>query len=181
MSEIPRPPVPVAGDETTTLRAFLDHYRHTLRRQADGLDAARLDTRLAPSMLTLGGLLAHLAFVEDWWCSQVLLGRPAAEPWAGLDWDADADAEISFAVGRGGAELDGLLVAAIATSDACVDEALAGVDDEGRTGLDRLAVRERHGERVSLRWILVHLIEEYARHCGHADLLRESIDGTTDL
>ena len=126
--------------------------------------------------MTLGGMLKHLALVEDNWFSVVLLGNDDAEPWNSVDWNADRDWEWHTAVDDDPAWLRGLFDESVAAADRCIDQALA----DG--GLDGLSVREsRHpGEgRFSLRWILLHMIEEYARHNGHADLIRESIDGVT--
>ena len=170
-----RPSPPPAGSEIETLRGFLDYFRATLRRQADGLTSPQLALVVAPSTMTLGGMVKHLTYVEQWWFRVVLQGLEADGIWADVDWDADPDWDWHSAVEDSPDELQRRLVEEIARSDAAVDAALAG------EGLDTLAVRDRHGDRVSLRWILVHMIEEYARHCGHADLLRESIDGATDL
>ncbi|HEX6151056.1 DinB family protein [Nocardioides sp.] len=166
---------PYAADEVTTLLAFLDYFRATLRRQTDDLDAAQLDTRLEPSTLTLGALLKHLALVESFWATEVFAGEQPGEPWAAADWDADPDWEITTAAHDAPEELRRLFDTEVVAADAVYRRAIA----DG--GLDTLAARERHGERPSLRWILVHLVEEYARHCGHADLIRESIDGAVDL
>lgn len=164
--------IPCVGDETTLLRAFLTEQRAAVRRLCEGLDAAESATTLSPSTITLGGLLSHLAYVEDYWLSHVLLGRDAAPPWATVDWRADPDFDWHRAADLPPAELLAAYDAAIAASDLVLD----GIAD-----LDRLAVRSRHGSTVSLRWILLHLVEEYARHAGHADLIRESIDATTGL
>jgi uncharacterized damage-inducible protein DinB len=166
---------PLAAGETSTLIAFLNYHRDTLRLKTEGLDAAGLDTRLAPSTMTLGGLLKHLALVEDQWFSVVLLGNEPAEPWRDVDWEADGDWEWHTAARDTPERLRRLLDGAIDASDRCVGRALS----DG--GLDQLSVREsrREGGRLSLRWILVHMIEEYARHNGHADLIRESVDGVT--
>jgi uncharacterized damage-inducible protein DinB len=163
---------PYAGDERTMLLAFLDWHRDTLRVKTEGLDAAQLGTRLEPSTLTLGGLLKHMAWVEDWWFGINLLGRDAAPPFDGVDWRADRDWELTSAKGAGPEELRELFDRFTAASD----EILAGSE-----GLDQMTARKhpRTGEGLSLRWILLHMIEEYARHNGHADLIRESIDGST--
>jgi len=123
--------------------------------------------------MTLGGLVKHLTLVEENWFSVVLDDNPYPPPWDTIDWDADPDWEW-----RTGAtdEPEALLAAyedTVARMDANIAAAL------GRDGLDTLSVKtSRHGEgSFSLRWILLHMIEEYARHNGHADLLRESIDG----
>jgi len=167
---------PLAAGETDSLLAFLDRQRNTLRRKAEGLTQAQLATRHEPSTLTLGGLLKHMALVEDNWFSVVLLGNDDAEPWRGVDWDADPDWEFRTAADDSPEALRQLLDEAIEASDTTIRQVLA----EG--GLDALSVREsRRPEegRFSLRWILLHMIEEYARHNGHADLIRESIDGAT--
>ena len=163
---------PFAADERTTLLAFLDSHRDTLRRKTEGLDADQLAMTLAPSDLTLGGMLKHLAYVEDWWIGVNLAGLPPTTPFDDADWDADDDWDWHSAAGQSPEYLRQLIDAFIARSDRLVA-------DIG--SLDAIAVR-RHphtDEGLSLRWILVHLIEEYARHNGHADLIRESIDGST--
>lgn len=172
---IERTSPPRAADEVDTLRGFLDYFRATLRRQAAGLTGEQLAVVLPPSTMTLGGMVKHLAFVENWWFRNVFLGFPPDGIWADVDWAADGDWDWHSAAEQTPEELDALLVAEIAASDATIDAALAGA------GLETRAVRRSHGEEPTLRWILVHMIEEYARHCGHADLLRESIDGATDL
>jgi uncharacterized damage-inducible protein DinB len=165
---------PLRADEATTLRAFLDFHRQTLRRKAAGLTAAQLRARLAPSTMTLGGLLKHLAYVEDHWTGVVLRGTGRRPPFDAAPWADDPDWEWHSAAGDDPAALWALWDAAVAASDAALDAALAGPE-----GLDTLSAGEdRHGGgRFSLRWILVHLVEEYARHNGHADLLREAVDG----
>ena len=165
---------PDAGTELDTLLGFLEFHRSTLAWKTSGLDADALRTRLRPSTMTLGGLLKHLAWVEDFWFSCRLHGNPPAEPWASVDWDADSDWEWNSAALDGPDELRRLWAETVDASRIHTELALA----DG--GLDRLAVVPRgDGGRVSLRWILVHMIEEYARHNGHADLLRENIDGST--
>ena len=172
---IERPEPAYRSDEVTMLRGFLDHYRATVRLQAGGLGDDQLRQALPPSDLTLGGMLKHLAFVEDYWFTHNLAGLEQPEPWASADWEADPDWDWHSAAGQTHAELDALLVEAIARSDARLDEALAAGD------LDQETARKRAGGTATLRWVLVHLVEEYARHAGHADLIRESIDGATDV
>ena len=166
---------PTTGDDAAILLGFVNFHRRTLLAKAEGLDAAQLATRLAPSTMTLGGLLHHLAYVEDVWCSVVLHGNLPAEPWASADWDADRDWEWTVAATLAPDELRERFADAVDRSDELVAEVLSS------RGLDAVAARrDRHsGEEISLRWILVHLVEEYARHNGHADLIRESIDGLT--
>lgn len=166
---------PTTGDEAAILLGFVDFHRRTLLTKADGLDAAQLATRLEPSTMTLGGLLHHLGYVEDIWCSVVLHGNPPAEPWASVDWAADQDWEWTVAATLAPDELRRRYLAAVDRSDELVGQVL-------RTrGLDAVAARRdrQTDAEISLRWILVHLVEEYARHNGHADLIRESIDGLT--
>ena len=108
--------------------------------------------------------------VEDWWFSCVFLDNPPAAPWAAIDWDADPDWEFTTAVDLGGEEVVRRYRASIARSNAITAAAT----------LDQLALRPRpNGSIVSLRWILAHMLVETARHNGHADFLREAIDGTT--
>ena len=169
-----RPEAPIDGDEAATLLGFLDYQRATLAWKVSGLDAAGLRATTAASTMTLGGLLKHLALVEDSWFSRSLYGNDRAEPWNAVDWSADPDWEWRTAADDAPEQLIGLWQAAVERSRALTAEAL----DDG--GLGRLARQHWHdGRAPSLRWIVVHMIEEYARHNGHADLLRESIDGAT--
>jgi uncharacterized damage-inducible protein DinB len=166
-----RTKVPFAADERSTLMGFLDRHRDTLRMKASGLDAEQLDIALPPSSMTLGGMLKHLAYVEDWWFTQGFAGRPANAPFDDVDWEADEDWDWHSASGAPPEELFALFDRFVEASDQVITAA---------ESLDDVAARRaRNGEPLSLRWILVHMIEEYARHNGHADLIRESIDGTT--
>ncbi len=169
-----RPEPPAAGDELATLTGFLDFQRATLRWKCAGLDAAGLSATTAASTMTLGGILKHLAVVEEGWFSQSLHGRELGEPWAAVDWAADRDWEWHSAADDTPDEL-------LALWDRCVERARQDLAEAlGNGGLDQLAKRPwPDGRAPSLRWILTHMIEEYARHNGHADLLREAIDGQT--
>jgi uncharacterized damage-inducible protein DinB len=169
-----RPEPPLAGDETATLVGFLEFQRATLAWKCSGLDAAGLKATVAPSTMTLGGMLKHLAYVEDLWFSRRLHGRDPAPPWDTVDWNADRDWDWHSAAEDTPEQLMALWQDAVARSRSRLGEALA----DG--GLERLAQRSwPDGRSPSLRWILVHMIEEYARHNGHTDLLRESVDGLT--
>jgi uncharacterized damage-inducible protein DinB len=169
-----RPEPPVAGDESATLLGFLEFQRATLAWKCEGLDAAGLGTTVAASSMTLGGMLKHLALVEDWWFSQWLSGQEQGPPWDAVDWDADPDWDWHSAVADTPEQLLALWQDAVDRSRSVVTEALA----DG--GMGRLAQRTwPDGRSPSLRWIVCHMIEEYARHNGHADLIRESIDGLT--
>jgi hypothetical protein len=159
------------GGELAQLTQFLDYHRATLVMKTSGLTQAQLATRLPPSTLTLAGLVKHMALVEDNWFQKVLLGREEPEPWASAPFDDDRDWELHSAVDDEPSDLLDLYAAACERSRAAVAE----VGD-----LEAGAVRPgRRGERFNLRWILLHMIEETARHNGHADLLRESVDGAT--
>ena len=115
-----------------------------------------------------------MAWVEDYWFSYRLHGRDPSPPWDAVDWSVDPDWEFSSAAGNTPEELRESWQTATARSRALVAAALA----EG--GLDRPSTRSTpDGDRPSLRWIVLHMIEEYARHNGHADLLREAVDGQT--
>jgi len=163
---------PMSADERTMLLAFLTFQRQTLRAKASGLTAEQVRATLSPSSLTLAGLLKHMAFVEDMWFGQVLRGDPPQPPWDTVDWAADRDWEFHTAAGDPPGDVFALFDRAVARAD----EILAAEAD-----LDAVAAAARHGRRPSLRWILLHMIEEYARHNGHADLIRESIDGRTGV
>jgi uncharacterized damage-inducible protein DinB len=174
LDEHGRPEPPLAADETATLLGFLDYQRATLAWKCAGLDATGLRATVGASSVTLGGLLKHLAYVEDYWFSQRLHGRDRQAPWDTVDWVADPDWEWHSAAEDSYEQLHVLWQDAVARSRSLVAEALA----DG--GLDRPARRAwPDGRSPSLRWILVHMIEEYARHNGHADLIRESVDGST--
>jgi uncharacterized damage-inducible protein DinB len=174
MDEHGRPEPPIAADETATLLGFLDYQRATLAWKCTGVDAAGLRATVGASSMTLGGLLKHLAYVENSWFSRALHERAPQPPWDTVDWAADPDWDWHSAAEDSPEQLLALWQDAVARSRCLVADALA----DG--GLDRLA---RHtwpdGTAPSLRWIVVHMIEEYARHNGHADLLRESVDGQT--
>jgi uncharacterized damage-inducible protein DinB len=175
MSEQPdnRVDPPLRAGEAESLLAFLDYHRATLRMKVAGLDTEQLGRTLGSSTMTLGGLVKHLTLVEDDWFSVVLEGNPADEPWDTVDWKNDPDWEWRTGATHGPEALMTAYDKTIARVDANIAAALA------RSGLDTLSVKEkRHAEGAfSLRWMLLHMIEEYARHNGHADFLRESIDG----
>jgi len=173
MTEL-HPLPPVTADERTTLEQFLDYFRSVLVRKADGIDEAQARRQVGVSAMDMLGLVRHMALVEQWWFSQAFAGSTEPDLWEDPD-DHDADWHHSPA--------DTLAVALDALHTE-IDKARAVV--AGATTLDALTAidvgppdqPDRYGPR-SLRWILVHMIEEYARHCGHADVIREAIDGTT--
>jgi uncharacterized damage-inducible protein DinB len=158
------------GSELALLTQYLDQQRETVLVKTEGLARDQLAQRHPPSTLTLGGLLNHLALVEDSWLQDRFLGLPEREPWAGVDWDTDPDWEFRTAAELEPDQLRQRYRDACARSRTVVANAL---------DLDQLSVQpRRNGQHFSLRWVLLHLLEETARHAGHADLLREAIDGT---
>ncbi|TDC06982.1 DinB family protein [Nonomuraea longispora] len=160
-----RIPPPRTGDERTVLNNWLEWHRGTLAVKCAGLTDDQLRLCSAPpSTLSLLGLLRHMAHVERSWFRRVLNGEDIPKLW---DKDRDNDADFN---GAGKASVE----EAFATWRAEVERARA---ISAATPLD--AVGEHRGSDYSHRWILVHMIEEYARHNGHADLLRERIDGAT--
>jgi uncharacterized damage-inducible protein DinB len=158
--------IPRNGDERSTLLAFLEWQRATLARKCEGLDADQLRRRSAePSTLSLIGLVRHMADVELGWFRRTLAGEDAEYHYSS---DEDIDGEFDN----------------VDTAD--VEEAVATWRDEcaradeiiSRRALDATG-HQTSGREVSMRWILTHMVEEYSRHNGHADLLRERIDGAT--
>lgn len=156
-----------SGPERVILEGFLDFHRDTLLRKCEGLTDEQLKTRSCePSNLSLLGLVRHLADVEAWFNDDLADGQIPGVFWSEQDPDADfdniADAVVSddIATYRRAIERSRAFTAAI-------------------SDLDTVLTRSRSGNDISLRWIYVHMIEEYARHNGHADLLRERIDGAT--
>jgi uncharacterized damage-inducible protein DinB len=169
-----RPEPPVAGNEAETLIGFLEYQRATFAWKTARLDSAGLAATVAASSMTLGGMLKHLALVEDGWFSQALRGHKPASPWDTVDWDADPDWEWHSAADDTPDQLRAIWQANVDRSRVCVTEALAA-GDVGQPGTRTWP----DGRTPTMRWILTHMIEEYARHNGHADLIRESIDGET--
>ncbi|MFK4082816.1 DUF664 domain-containing protein [Kribbella sp. NPDC020789] len=171
MSETPWEP-PVAGSEVEHLLGALERLRMTFRYKVDGLDAAGLGVRVGASSVTLGGLLKHLAANEDYMFTVKLRGLPMGEPWVGNGWRDDNDWEFNSAVDDSPEELYALWDGAVERSRERVAAALA----EG--GLELPAhISWPDGRHPSLRRLLFDLVEEYGRHTGHADLIREAVDG----
>lgn len=147
--------------ELETLRDFLTNYRLTLRMKCEGLDAEQLARRsVPPSTMSLLGLIRHLAEVERDWHNWIRDGDPLPKLYGERDGDFDGAVPDQSVVDAAYTDL--------AREQATTDATLAGHPDLGaRLGKGRIAVRE----------LMVHRIDEYARHCGHADLLRECVDG----
>ena len=163
---------PLAGTEAEQLVGALERLRTTFRWKADDLDAAGLATRVGASALTLSGLLKHLARAESDLFGPKLSGAPVGAPWADAPWAADPDWDFTSAAADRPDQLYALWDDTAARSRATLDRALA----DG--GLDQLVhLTGTGGQRASLRRLVCDLIEEYGRHTGHADLLREGVDG----
>lgn len=157
------------GDEVETALITLERNRLTFGWKCADVDAAGMTLRLGPSVVTLGGLLKHLAWVEELYFQQRLTGRTPMPPFDDRDLDADwADWPWQTAAGDEPQALYALWTTAVHRSRDALAEALA------RGGLD-----QHTDDGMSLWRLLVDLIEEYARHTGHADLLREAVDGST--
>ena len=158
---------PDARGEKDVLASYLEHYRRTFEMKCAGLDAEQLATRsVPPSTLSLLGLLRHLARVEHSWFRRVLDGGSELPRL----YSDDGDVPFDEAVG----------------TEECVAEAWAAWRREVAFGRDWYAAHDdlgalivHGGEESEVRDVVVHLVEEYARHCGHADLLRECLDGRT--
>jgi uncharacterized damage-inducible protein DinB len=176
VDEYGRPEPPPEGGEVATLLGFLDYQRATLEWKCRGLSDEQLRVARPPSPMTLDGLLKHMACVEDSWFTEVVAGEPAPEPWASVDFEADPEWPWRSAASDSGRYLRALWTQAVNRSRAVVQAQLSRGEEA--------ALSETHADwqlphPVSLRWVLVHMIEEYARHNGHADLLRERLDGST--
>ncbi|WP_067476023.1 DinB family protein [Nocardia amamiensis] len=156
--------------ERETLTSVLEFHRETLARKCSGLTADQLRLRpVQPSRLSLLGLVRHLTDVELGWFTRILSGTDTpfmywhADTPDGTDFDVDdADSDESLRLWHSAC------ARSRETADAC-------------ESLDTFGVHRPTGDRYSLRWILTHMIQEYARHNGHADLIRERIDGQTGV
>jgi uncharacterized damage-inducible protein DinB len=170
-----RPEPPLDGDELATLNGFLDFQRATLTWKTAGLSAEQLNQTAAKSTMTLGGLIKHIAYVEQQWFHVVLHDREPLEPWASVDWKADHDWDWHSAANDTPEQLNALWADEVDRARKAVEEAL----ETGDLGQPAKRAPWPDGRKVSLRWILTHMVEEYSRHNGHADLIREAIDGQT--
>lgn len=163
---------PVAGGEAEQLLGILDRTRSVLAWKCGGVDAAGMRATVGPSTVSLGGLLKHLAFVEDITFTWKLSGGNPLTHWDGFDWQVDPDWVWRTAADQSPEELFALWHRAVERARASVAHALSGGD------LGQLVnITGPHGEQANLRRLLLDMIDEYARHNGHADLIRESVDG----
>jgi uncharacterized damage-inducible protein DinB len=163
-----RTDTPTSWDERGTVTAMLDYVRATVRAKCDGLseEGARSAPLPGSPLTTISGLVSHLRWVEYWWFDVIFLGGEDEGPWT--EEDPDREMRIALEI-----PLAQLLVAYDEQSER-YRKLVADTD------LDSRSVRSiRNGERVTLRWVLMHLVEETARHNGHIDLLREMADGVT--
>jgi Protein of unknown function (DUF664) len=169
---IPGPPT--ASDEATTLLGSLERQRATFAWKVGGLDEKGLAAKVGASELTLGSLIKHLAFVEDLKFTTMLLGEDLVAPWDAVDWENDARWPWYSAAQDSPSTLYDLWHDAVARSRASVARAVSqgGLDVRIKWGFG-----DNPDDALSLRRLLVDIIEEYARHVGHADLIRETIDG----
>lgn len=162
---IERSSLPVEGDERTLLNAFLEFHRETLLWKCSGLTGEQLALRpVSTSAMSLLGLVRHLTDVERYWFRDVVGGKDVeSRYWGQPNRDSDFDD-----LGAGDAEQD--FVAYLEELEHCRTI-------HRSADLDSIVVDRDNGDQNSVRWVMIHLIEEYARHNGHADLFREAIDG----
>ncbi|GLY33490.1 DinB family protein [Kineosporia sp. NBRC 101731] len=156
-----------SADERALLIGFLDFHRASLIRKCSGLSDENLRRRTVPSsQLTLMGLLRHLSAVERWYFQVVLAGGSPPELFTETD---QADEEFTHLAGATG-------TSAMAVWQAQVDHSRRIAAE---MALDHTVTHPVNGRTLTLRWVLLHLVDEYARHNGHADLIREAVDGCT--
>ncbi|WP_420114048.1 DUF664 domain-containing protein [Pseudactinotalea sp.] len=173
MDQMPAWEPPFDGSEVEHLLGALERQRATFRWKADGLDEEALARSVAASSLTLGGLLKHLACVEDEKWGPNLDGAPYGPPWAGMSDYSGEPKDYTFDTsGLSAAQLYAMWDSSITRSRTRIAAAIAagGLEQQVAMGADQ-------GFVVSLRRLLYDLVEEYGRHTGHADLIREAIDG----
>jgi hypothetical protein len=160
-----RPPLPLDGDEREILTAFLDWHRQTFELKCLGVEERLSEQSAPPSGLSLHGLLRHLAGAERWWFRQQFAGEDVP-----MLYYTDDDPSQDFE------SLDGDPTEALAVWHA---ECARSREIVAASSLEATGIHAATGNPLALRRIMVHMIAEYARHCGHADLLRERIDGET--
>jgi uncharacterized damage-inducible protein DinB len=155
---------PVAGAEKEVLAGFLDHYRKTIVDISQGLSEEDLRRPMVPSGTSLLGMIKHLAYVERGWFQEAIAGHRVDYP---FDFDVDPDADLRIEPEETSQEIIDLYRSECQKSREILDS----------VSLDDLAKGEERSFDYNVRWIVVHMIEETARHAGHADILRELIDG----
>ncbi len=188
MDNIIREKPPTNASEIVMLGAFLDYHRATLLQKMAGLSDSDLrrgpmtefKAVTAPELkaepgITLLGLVKHLAYVERWWFQAVFGGREVFFPWSEADPDADWRVEPDETT----AQIRQLYKEETVKSRQIVADTLKEAGNE--TAAMKTWAKNPGFEQFSLRWVIIHMIEETARHNGHADILREAIDGVTGL
>ena len=165
---------PFAGTEHEHLLGALDRLRATFRWKADALDAEQLRTPLPSSGLTVGGLLKHLAVQEDYASAVKIAGGALPSLWDDHGWDDDDDWEFTSAADDSPEQLYAMYDGAVERARSVTR---AAVDDRGLGGDSGVTLAD--GTRASIRRILFDLLEEYGRHTGHLDVVREAVDGRT--
>ncbi len=158
--------------EAKAVLAVLERNRRTFEWKTGGLDGVGLAATTAASSMTLGGLVKHMALVETDWLAVKLAGQAYGSPWDEVDFDADPDWEWRTGAQDAPEAVYALWRSAVQRSQ---DVVAAALRDGGLDGAARFTGRDGH--TASVREMLLDMIEEYARHTGHADLLRESVDG----
>ncbi|CAN5584125.1 DinB family protein [soil metagenome] len=157
---------PVAGAEKEVLTGFLDHYRATILAICEGLSDEDLRRPMVPSGTTLLGMIKHLAYVERGWFQETVAGKRVEFP---FDLDEDPEADLRVEQEETTQEILDLYRAESARSRQIIEAA----------SLDDLVKGEKRSADYNVRWVIVHMIEETARHAGHADIIREQLDGST--
>jgi uncharacterized damage-inducible protein DinB len=156
---------PVAGDEKEVLGGFLDHYRQTVLDICEGLSEEELRRPMVPSGTSLLGMVKHLAYDERGWFQESVANEPFDYPFD----TSDPDADLRVDEGETSEEIFKLYRDACDRSRRALEEA----------SLDDMVQNTGRSADYNVRWVVVHMIEETARHAGHADILRELIDGKT--
>jgi hypothetical protein len=165
-------PAAAARTEAESLLSVLERNRRTFAWKTSGLDETGMRATTAASAMTLGGLVKHVALVEADWLAVKLAGQEYGAPWDAVDFDVDPDWEWRTGAQDSPDDLYALLRHAIERSRELVAQVL------GERGLDGLAsFTWPDGSTPTVRSMLLDMIEEYARHTGHADILREAVDG----
>lgn len=158
---------PFGADERAALESWLEYHRATLELKCEGLDAAALRRRPVPgSLMSLHGLVRHMTDVERGWFRRTIGGQDA--PPVYYDWDTNPEGDFEIPE-------DSTFDDDKSTWHREIDECRAVAATKG---LDDTGIRRQSNEQVDLRWVYLHMIEEYARHNGHADLLRELVGGS---
>jgi uncharacterized damage-inducible protein DinB len=170
MSEAASPPA--GPTEAEALLSVLERNRRTFAWKTSGLDEKGLRATTAASAMTLGGLVKHLALVEADWLAVKLAGREYGDPWDAVDFDADPDWEWRTGAQDAPEEVYRLWREAVDRSRGVVAEV---IDERGLAGPASFTWRD--GRTPTVRAMVLDMIEEYARHTGHADILREAVDG----